>query len=112
MMDKFFDKFGSSYARYENKQQHASGDVMRQWSLDQEIPLSLYVERDGKWEFVDYYNIVGPMAFKDDVLKVPLKGNETQPLKLKLEFGTFLWEIDYAAIDYSPDLKVVPRVVP
>lgn len=85
---------------------------MRKWSLDQGIPLSLYIERDGKWDFVDYYNIAGPMKYKDDVLSVPLKGNETNPLKVKLEFGNFLWEIDYASVDYSTDQKVTFYTIP
>ena len=52
------------------------------------------------------------MAFKDDVLKVPLKGNDSEPLKLKLEFGAFLWEIDYVAVDYSADQKLTTNIVP
>ncbi|MDP4240804.1 MAG: hypothetical protein Q8904_15180 [Bacteroidota bacterium] len=111
-MGKFHDLFGSKYNRYMKNQDNASGAEMRQWTLDQGIPLSLYVERDGNWEFVDYYNVMGPMAFKDDVLKVPLKGNESHPLRLKLEFGTFLWEIDYAALVYSPDREVTTHIIP
>lgn len=105
MVGEFNDLFGSAFNRYNKSQSRASGDGMRQWSLDQGIPLSLYVERAGNWEFVDYYNIAGPMKFKDDILQIPLKGNETKPLKVKLEFGTFLWEINYAAIDYSADTE-------
>ncbi len=106
MMGRFHDMFGTAYKRFMKNQQNAPAAEMRQWSLDQGIPLSLYIERDGKWEFVDYYNIAGPMKYKDDVLSVPLKGNETIPLKVKLEFGSFLWEIDYAAVDYSQDQNV------
>jgi hypothetical protein len=103
MIGQFHDLFGSAYDAYTKKQQHVPEAKMRQWTLDQGIPLALYVERENKWEFVDYYHIAGPMKFKDDVLPIQLRGNETNPLKLKLEFGNYLWEIDYAAIDYSPD---------
>lgn len=103
---------GIGYDTYLKKQDKKSAEEMKQWSLSQGIPLSVYVQRAGRWEFVDYYNVAGPMAFKDDVLKVPLKGNESDPLKLKLEFGAFLWEIDYAALDYSADQKLTEIVVP
>jgi len=112
MMGQFHDQFGTAYKRYMKKQQKTSEAVMRKWSLDQGIPLSLYVERDNKWEFVDYFNIAGPMKLKEDVLSIPLNGKETNPLKLKLEFGNFLWEIDYAAIDYSPKQNFTRYTVP
>jgi len=112
MLGQFHDMFGSAFNRYMKKQKNASGDDLRQWSLNQGIPLSLYVERDGNWEFVDYYNIAGPMKFKNDVLSIPLKGNETDPLRVKLEYGNFLWEIDYAAVDYSPDVEVTSYTIP
>ncbi len=111
-LGKFHAMFGSAFNKFEKKQQKSSADQMRQWSLDQGIPLSLFVERSGKWEFVDYYNIAGPLKYKDDVLSIPLNGKETNPLKVKLEFGNFLWEIDYAAIDYSPGQQVTSHTIP
>lgn len=111
MLGQFHEMFGSAYKRYAKKQQKSSGAAMRKWSLDQGIPLSLYIERDGKWDFVDYYNIAGPMKYKEDVLSVPLNGNETDPLKIKLEFGNFLWEIDNATVDYSIDQKVTLNTI-
>jgi len=112
MMGQFHDLMGLAYDRYVKRQNHASADEMRQWSLDQGMPLSLFVERNNTWEFVDYYNIAGPMKFKEDVLSIPLKGNESDPLKVKLEFGNFLWEIDGAWVDYSPRIKVNTKTIP
>jgi hypothetical protein len=112
MLGQFYDLFGSAFKRYMKKQEKASASVLQQWTLDQDIPLKLYIERGGQWEFVDYYNIAGPMKFKDDVLSIPLKGNETYPLRVKLEFGNLLWEIDYAAIDYSPEQPLTIRELP
>ena len=112
MLGQFHEMFGTAYKGYVKKQEKSSGARMRQWSLDQGIPLSMYVERDGKWDFVDYYNIAGPMKFKDDVLSVPLNGHETNPLKVKLEFGNLLWEIDYAAVDYSAERQFTVSAIP
>lgn len=112
MMEKFNNLFGSNYHQFMNKQRHSTFAKLNQWPLDQNIPLSLYVERNGKWEYADYYNVAGPMAFKDDVLSIPLNGHETDPLRVKLEFGNFLWEIDYVAVDYSPEMQVTSRTIP
>jgi hypothetical protein len=112
MIGEYNKLFGTEYNKYMKKLEKNPADKMKQWSLSQGIPLSVYVERAGSWEFVDYFNVAGPMAFKDDVLKVPLKGNESNPLRIKLEFGTFLWEIDYAALDYSVDKKLTTNIVP
>jgi hypothetical protein len=76
------------------------------------MPLSLYVERNGKWDFVDYYNVAGPMAFKEDILQIPLTRGESSPLRVKLEFGNLFWEIDYAAADFSPESTVSTYTLP
>ena len=76
------------------------------WSLDQKIPLAVYVERNGVWEFCDYFDIAGPMALKEDVLALNLKGLQDSTLKIKLESGSYFWEIDYAGIDFSANVPV------
>lgn len=112
MLGKFYDMFGSAYQYIMKMQGEQSTEELRQWALDQGIPLSVSVMRNNSWEFVDYYNIAGPMAFKDDILELPLQGNEGPALEVKLESGSFFWEIDYAAIDYSPQANVTTCTVP
>ena len=98
--------FGNYYIKWLKKQNRANPDDLKNWSLSQNIPLSLFVEKDGKWIFYDYFNMAGPMALKDDVIAIDLKGFEKGPLKVKLESGTWFWEIDYAGIDFSANLPV------
>jgi len=112
MMGKFHDMFGSAYHYIMKMQGEQPREVLQQWTLDQGIPLSVSVMRNNSWEFVDYYNIAGPMALKDDVLEIPLNGNENSPLQVKLEYGSFFWEIDYVAIDYSPQVNVTTYTIP
>ena len=111
MVSKFQNQFGDLYGKWNKQQQKAPEEKLRQWLLDQNIPLQLSVERNGNWEAIDYYNIAGPMAFKDDILSIPLNGNESNPIKIKLESGNFFWEIDYAGIDYSTDLELNYHIV-
>ncbi len=112
MIGQFHDLFGAAYHSYMKKQEKGSPEQMRNWTHQQGITLALSVERSGQWEFVDYYNIAGPMAFKEDVLSFPLTGNESDPLRVKLEFGNLLWEIDYTAIDFSEAEPVHSFMVP
>jgi hypothetical protein len=73
---------------------------------DQHIPLTVYIEKNGSWEYVDYFNIAGPMAFKDDILAFSLDGLSGDTLTLKLDYGFLFWDTDYAAIDYSHNIPV------
>ncbi len=112
VMGEFHDLFGSLYPRYMQKQQRAPAARLREMALKRGLPLSLSVERGGDWEYVDYFNISGPMALKEDILEIPLHGDEGDSLKIKLESAMFLWEIDYAALDFSPAAEVVSATVP
>jgi hypothetical protein len=105
MMGQFHDLFGNKYHKWVKMQRKAPEEKLRQWTLDQNIPLSLFVEKNGKWHFVDYYHIAGPMALKDDVLAIPIDENTGNPLKVKLEWGTNFWEVDYVAVDYSENIS-------
>jgi hypothetical protein len=83
---------------------------MKNWSVEQKIPLCVYIEKNGKWEFVDYYNVTGPMAAKEDILSFNISEIKTDFVRIKLEFGYLFWDIDYAAIDYSINVPVVQRI--
>jgi hypothetical protein len=104
--------FGFAYHHFQKQQNRASREELTNLALTQGIPLSVYVERQGKWEFTDYFNVAGPMAFKEDVLTIPLTGEEQDPLRVKLEYGNLLWEIDYTAIDYTSNQEVHAYTAP
>jgi len=106
MVTKFHAMFGDRYDKFSQKQENVPGEELQQWMSDQHIPLTMYLEKDGKWVFADYFNIAGPMAFKDDILAFGLDGIDDDTLKVKLDFGFLFWDVDYAAIDYSSDATV------
>jgi len=54
---------------------------MKSWQVDQKIPLLMYVEKKGKWKYIDYYNIVGPMAAREDVLSIDLTDLKADTVK-------------------------------
>jgi hypothetical protein len=108
---KFHGLLGSYSETWTKKQNNSDTEDFTKWSLSQKIPLSIYVERNGEWVFCDYFNMAGPMAMKDDVITIDLKDIGTRPLKIKLESGTYFWEIDYVGIDYSENIPVKSTVV-
>jgi len=106
------DLFGSYYDKWLEKKNNANAEEQIKWSLSQNIPLSVYVERGGVWEFCDYFNMAGPLASRDDIMLIDLSGTEPGSLNIKLESGTFFWETDYAAIDFSEDADAKTVRVP
>jgi hypothetical protein len=109
---QFCELFGEAYADWFEEQKTASADELRRWSLEQGIPLAVYVEDGGAWRFVDYYHIAGPMAARRDVLAFDLPAGASDEVKVKLEFGPLFWEIDYVALDCSADQPVRIHNVP
>ncbi|CAN5369165.1 hypothetical protein BH23BAC1_BH23BAC1_31540 [soil metagenome] len=103
---KFYEQFGSYYNKFAEMQKKVPARKNIQWSLDQGIPLSVYLETENVWEFVDYFNVIGPLASRDLVMPVDLSGVKGDEIKIKLECGFMFWEIDYAAIDFSENLPV------
>ncbi len=109
---RFAELFGDVYGDWFEQQKTAPAEELRQWSLEQAIPLKVYVHDAGAWRFVDYYHIAGPMAAKRDVLAFDLPAGAPNEVRVKLEFGPLFWEIDYAALDCSADLPVRVHRVP
>jgi len=112
MMGKFHELFGDAYYKWQNKQKNEPEEKLRKWSLDQNIPMSLYIERNGEWKFVDYYHIAGPMALKDDILAIPINQSDRNLLKIKLEWGANFWELDYVAADFTNSTEVKSYKLP
>ena len=109
---QFSELFGDRLETWKEEQKDKSPEKMIEWSLDQGIPLSVYLETDEGWEFVDYYNVVGPLAAKEDVLEIDLTKAKNDKVNIKLEFGFLFWEIDYAAMDFTPNLTTSNYTVP
>ena len=109
---QFSELFGDRFDAWKEKQKQRSPEKMTEWSLDQGIPLSVYLETDEGWKFVDYYNVVGPLAAKDDILEIDLTNAKSDKVNIKLEFGFLFWEIDYAAMDFTPNQAINKYTVP
>ncbi|SDL84769.1 hypothetical protein [Kriegella aquimaris] len=103
---KFNEQFGYYYNTFQKNQQKIEGQKIKQWLVDQHIPLSIYVKNSGKWELIEKINTVGPLAMRDLAIPLKLEESGSDKLEIKLETGFMFWEVDYVGIDYSVNVPV------
>lgn len=103
--EKYISMFGDKLAKRQDVINKKPVEELQKWTLDQNIPLSVYLEENNSWKFVDYFNPPGPMAFRDNIMKIDLSGKR-QDIKVKLETGKLFWEIDQVGMDFSTDYTV------
>lgn len=103
---KFNEQMGSYYNAFAQQQNKVPASKQMQWSLEQSIPLSVFLASPGGWTLVDYFNLVGPLASRDLVIPIDLSKVTGEKVHVKLQSGFMFWEIDYAAIDFSGNAAV------
>lgn len=111
LFTRFHGLFGSKYDKYVEKQAESSREELMDRIFEQGLPISVYVEKDGSWEYQDYFNIAGPMAMRDDVLPLDASGISSGALRIKLEYGSYFWELDYVGLGLQDEEKMVKQVV-
>ena len=112
LFTRFHGLFGSKYDRYVEEQSESSRQELMEQMSDQKLPISVYLEKDGTWEYQDYFHIAGPMALRDDVLSLDVSDIKDKQLRVKLEYGLYFWDIDYVGLDIQSDGEMVKQVVP
>jgi hypothetical protein len=98
---KIHGLFGERYNAFSAKREKVPGDELRKWQLDQKLPLLVYIEKNKRWQFADYFNIAGPAALRDDILPLDLEGIDSDTVRIRLETGFRFWDVDYTAMDFS-----------
>lgn len=95
---KFTEKFGTYYPTYAEKQKTVPANKNVAWSLEQHIPLAVYIRKNNAWKFVDFYHVTGPLASRDMSISIDLRDIDSDTLEVKLSCGRLFWEIDCAAL--------------
>lgn len=103
---KFNEQFGFYYNTFQKNQLKMPGEESKQWAVDQNIPLSVYLKTNDGWELVEQINTVGPLNFRDMVVSINLSGHQQENVVLKLQTGFMFWEIDRAGIDFSANIPL------
>lgn len=98
---KFNEQFGSYYNTFQKEQLKTPAEESKQWAIDQNIPLSIYLQTKQGWKLVERLNTVGPLAYRDIVIHIDLRTTEKENVVLKFETGFMFWDIDRLGIDYS-----------
>jgi len=74
---------------------------------DQGVLLEIFVKQKGDWKLIESLNTVGPLAYRDIVVPVDLKGNTSESLEIMLRCGFMFWEVDKVAADFSENLPLI-----
>lgn len=112
MFGRLSDMFGNRYDEWVKIRNKRSPEYLQQWSLDQGIPLAVYLETSSGLEFVDYYNVPGPAKDKKDILEIDLSGVTGDRVNVRLVSGVMFWDFDYAGMDFSGNVRVSRITVP
>ncbi|THU40982.1 hypothetical protein FAM09_02365 [Niastella caeni] len=95
--------FGRYYSIYMKQQNKKTPDELLQWVKAQRIPLHISIKTNSGWKDITHLTTIGPVATREIVVPLPdITPTETS-LTVKLSSGFMFWEIDYAAIDYTPN---------
>ncbi len=100
---EFTRNFGNNYAAFQQKQIEQPAEKMIQWTRDQQIPLSIAVSTVSGWKEILKLNTIGPLTNRQVVIPVEMNSSSNEPIRIKLSTGFMFWELDYAAMDFSPD---------
>lgn len=101
MFGRFSDLFGKRHDEWKERRNSRTREELVQWTLDQGIPLAVWLEKDSGLEFADYFNVPGPVIDKKDVLKIDLSGISGNRVNVKLVSGVLFWDIDFAGMDFT-----------
>jgi hypothetical protein len=102
--------FGNRYEEFIKWQGKRPPEKTLQWQKDQRYPLMVYLETASGWQFIDYFDLIGPLGARDMIMQVDLsKAQFTETpdngktVRIKLESGFKFWDLDYVAMDFTRD---------
>jgi len=98
---QFQDLFGDRLGDWNAKMRQAPKEKAEAWFRSQGLPLAIEAQGPGGWRPIASLPLPGPMAARDFI--VPFEAPAGDSLRVRLRCGFLFWEIDYAAVDFSPD---------
>lgn len=104
MYGEFSKLFGEYYSTFIRQQDHSKATFLKKWINDQNLLLSVYEKFGPDWKLIDQFDMVGPLGEgRDLVMSIPENPDAGDLRIIRLETGFMFWELNYAALDYSPD---------
>jgi hypothetical protein len=117
VVGEFTKYFGNKYGDWVKQQGKAPPEKPLGWKKDQGLVLMVYLETSDGWQFIDYFDMTGPLAYREMVMPVGLADgikniNDTlSQVRIKIESGFMFWELDFAGMDFSRDEPVVVSMI-
>ena len=94
--------FGNKLTVWQKKKMKHSSDEINARSVAQGTLLSVYLKTKTGWKFIDYVNTPGSVTTRDIILPIEIIEKEND-VEIMLKGGFRFWDLDYAAMDFSPD---------
>jgi len=109
LFGEFTKGFGNRYEKWARQQEKKPAAELEKWSNEQNIPLTVSVKTPEGWKEIQKIKAIGPLLNRDVVIPVELPSDG--PAEFKISAGYLFWELDYAAIDYSPDTDYTIKTI-
>ncbi|MBK5286015.1 MAG: hypothetical protein JJE25_11495 [Bacteroidia bacterium] len=103
--------FGIYYNKWIEKQRTEDAEKLNQWSEKQNLPLTVYIKEENNWKLVEHIPTIGPLATRDLCIPINLSNVHSDIVEIKLTCGFMFWELDYAAIDFTPDKSITSYIL-
>ncbi|MFI5133146.1 MAG: hypothetical protein ACHQEB_02365 [Chitinophagales bacterium] len=107
----FTEMFGNGYEKWRDAKDKSDPKEMEQWQTDQELPLMVYIEKNGRWELADYFAHTGNTATRDMIMELNVSDISSSQIKIKLETVYQFWNLDFAGVDFSDDKSTVSKLI-
>ncbi|WP_421799328.1 hypothetical protein [Haliscomenobacter sp.] len=101
VLNEYFSKFGNKFDSWMEQQAKIPAEERLQTIRNGDLPLSVYLKKQGKWQKIEELNAIGPLALKELLIPLNLSGIDSDEIELKLESGFMFWDLDYAAMDFT-----------
>lgn len=115
VLNEYFSKFGNKFDIWMAEQAQFPSEDQIQSILKGDLPLRVYLKKEGQWQKIEELYPVGSLALKEVLVPLNLSGIDADEIELKLETGFMFWDLDYAAIDFtqaSPSQLFITHIAP
>ncbi|HJW28832.1 MAG TPA: hypothetical protein VJ508_06220, partial [Saprospiraceae bacterium] len=103
VMGLYFSHFGSRYPQWARRLNKQPAERLVFWASDQQIPLSISIHTHSGWKEIMKLYTVGPLMNREVVVPIELPNTDVDPVLIKLSCGFMFWDLDYVAMDFTPD---------
>jgi predicted HicB family RNase H-like nuclease len=108
---KLAEGLGTYYSKYIKQQKKKPAEELNKWINDQQIPLFVSIKTYSGWQQITAIPTIGPLATREMVVSVDLTQIKKEILDVRISSGFMFWEIDYVAMDFSENEKILVQTL-